>query len=171
MSASGPDWLAFSRACVSDLEDVLRALPTRDEREPVLRAGEGGDDTTAIDAAAEDVVVRRLEELGRDLTLVSEELGVRAFGAGGARLVRGEAGELDVDLVDRFGHDGLSYTPDASEALRRVEIGEADCAFLLRPPRVADVFGRAREGRTMPPKATYFFPKLLSGLLLHPLEP
>ena len=91
--------------------------------------------------------------------------------AGGARLVRGEAGELDVDLVDRFGHDGLSYTPDASEALRRVESGEADCAFLLRPPRVADVFGRAREGRTMPPKATYFFPKLLSGLLLHPLEP
>ena len=91
--------------------------------------------------------------------------------AGGARLVRGEAGELDVDLVDRFGHDGLSYTPDASEALRRVESGEADCVFLLRPPRVADVFGRAREGRTMPPKATYFFPKLLSGLILHPLEP
>ena len=42
------DWLAFSRACVRDLEDVLRALLTRDEREPVLRAGEGGDDTTAI---------------------------------------------------------------------------------------------------------------------------
>ena len=83
MSASGPDWLAFSRACVSDLEDVLRALPTRDEREPVLRAGEGGDDTTAIDAAAEDAVVARLEALGLDLTLVSEELGLRSFGNGG----------------------------------------------------------------------------------------
>ena len=83
MSASGPDWLAFSRACVSDLEDVLRALPTRDEREPVLRAGEGGDDTTAIDAAAEDAVVARLEALGLDLTLVSEELGLRSFGDGG----------------------------------------------------------------------------------------
>jgi myo-inositol-1(or 4)-monophosphatase len=83
VSASGPDWLAFSRACVSDLEDVLRALPTRDEREPVLRAGEGGDDTTAIDAAAEDAVVARLEALGLDLTLVSEELGLRSFGNGG----------------------------------------------------------------------------------------
>ena len=83
MSPSGHDWLAFSRACVSDLEDVLRALPTRDEREPVLRAGEGGDDTTAIDAAAEDAVVARLEALGLDLTLVSEELGVRSFGSGG----------------------------------------------------------------------------------------
>ena len=78
------EWLEFCRACVADLDAVLADLPTRAEREPVLRAGEGGDDTTAIDAAAEDVVVRRLEALGRDLTLVSEELGVRAFGAGGA---------------------------------------------------------------------------------------
>jgi myo-inositol-1(or 4)-monophosphatase len=77
------DWLALSRACVRDLERVLADLPTRAEREPVLRAGEGGDDTTAIDAAAEEVVVGRLEELGVDLTLVSEELGVRTFGAGG----------------------------------------------------------------------------------------
>jgi myo-inositol-1(or 4)-monophosphatase len=77
------DWLSFSRACVRDLERVLVDLPTRAEREPVLRAGEGGDDTTAIDAAAEEVVVGRLEALGADLTLVSEELGIRTFGAGG----------------------------------------------------------------------------------------
>jgi len=93
-------------------------------------------------------------------------------GSGGApRLVRGEPGELDVELVDRLGLEGISYTPDADEALRRVGSGVADCAFLLRPLRIADVFDRARQGRTMPPKATYFFPKLLSGLLLHPLEP
>jgi myo-inositol-1(or 4)-monophosphatase len=78
------DWLAFSRDCVRDLEVVLSELPTRAEREPVLRAGEGGDDTTAVDAAAEQAVVARLEALGLDLTLVSEELGVRTFGGGGA---------------------------------------------------------------------------------------
>lgn len=77
------DWLAFSRDCVRDLEGVLAELPTRVEREPVLRPGEGGDDTTAIDAAAELAVVARLEALGLDLTLVSEELGLRSFGAGG----------------------------------------------------------------------------------------
>ena len=87
------------------------------------------------------------------------------------RLVRGDAGELDVDLVDRFGHDGISYTPDGDEALRRVSSGEADCAFLLRPPRIADVFERARRGQPLPPKTTYFYPKLLSGLLLHPVDP
>lgn len=77
------DWLAFSRACVAAVTDELRRLPTRVERERVLRAGEGGDDTTAIDDAAERVVVARLEELGIDGTLVSEELGIRRLGAGG----------------------------------------------------------------------------------------
>ena len=82
------DWLAFCRRAVAELEDVLRAMPTRAEREPILRRGEGGDDTTAIDDAAEAVVVGLLEELGIDLTLVSEELGVRAFGTGvGPRVV------------------------------------------------------------------------------------
>jgi myo-inositol-1(or 4)-monophosphatase len=82
------DWLAFSRDCVRDLEAVLSELPTRTEREPVLRAGEGGDDTTAIDGAAEQAVVARLEALGLELTLVSEELGVHTFGTGeGPRVV------------------------------------------------------------------------------------
>jgi len=78
------DWLTLCRACVADIDAVLLDLPTRLEREPVLRAGEGGDDTTAIDAAAEEAVVARLGALGDDFTLVSEELGERVFGAGGA---------------------------------------------------------------------------------------
>ena len=77
------DWLELCRGCVTDVDEALSRLPTRVEREPVLRAGEGGDDTTAIDAAAEDAVVARLDALGADLTLVSEELGERVFGAGG----------------------------------------------------------------------------------------
>ena len=77
------DWLALCRGCVADIDRILEALPTRAEREPVLRAGEGGDDTTAIDAAAEDAVVARLEGLEADFLLVSEELGERPFGGGG----------------------------------------------------------------------------------------
>ncbi len=77
------DWLDLCRGAVSDIEQVLLRLPTRVEREPVLRAGEGGDDTTAIDAAAEDAVVARLEALDADFVLVSEELGERTFGRGG----------------------------------------------------------------------------------------
>jgi uncharacterized protein (DUF1015 family) len=94
-----------------------------------------------------------------------------AYTGGVARLVHGGAGELDVELVDRFGHDGIAYTPDWRDAVTRVDAGEADVAFLLRPTRIEDVFARARAGRVLPPKSTYFFPKLLSGLLFLPLEP
>jgi uncharacterized protein (DUF1015 family) len=87
------------------------------------------------------------------------------------QLVRGERGELDPELVERVGREGIAYTPDASDAVARVRAGDADCAFLLRATRIDDVFDRSRRGITMPPKSTYFFPKLVSGLLFHPLEP
>ena len=81
------DWLDTCRRCVDDLHGVFAGLPTRAEREPILRRGEGGDDTTAVDQAAEDAVVDRLAALGGDFVLVSEELGTRAFGAGGTMRV------------------------------------------------------------------------------------
>jgi len=94
-----------------------------------------------------------------------------AYSRAGATLVHGEAGELDVELVDQYGHDGIAYTPDTNEAVRRVDESEADISFLLRATRIEDVFVRARRGEVMPQKTTYFFPKLLSGLLFMPLEP
>ena len=84
--------------------------------------------------------------------------------------VVGEPGELDVELVDRLvGHEGLGYTADLDEAIARVDSGEFDGAFLLRATRIEDVFERARRGEVMPQKTTYFFPKLTSGLLFHPV--
>ncbi len=77
-------WLEVCRDAVGDIRGVLAELPTRVEREPVLAMGEGGDDTTAIDAAAETAVVHRLERLDEGFTLVSEELGERVFNGGGS---------------------------------------------------------------------------------------
>ena len=51
----------------------------------------------------------------------------------GAAVVRGETGRLDVQLVDTLGHDGIAYTPDAAEALRRVREREDAVAYLMRP--------------------------------------
>jgi uncharacterized protein (DUF1015 family) len=93
-----------------------------------------------------------------------------AYRADGVELIRGEEGELDVELVDRHGLEGIDYTPVAADAAAVVDRGEADVAFLVRPPRMGDVFATARRGERMPPKSTYFFPKPLSGLLFHPLE-
>jgi myo-inositol-1(or 4)-monophosphatase len=84
------DWLAFCRDAAAAVERALAELPTRTEREPVVALGEGGDETTAIDAAAESAVVSLLERLhagGAEFTLVSEELGERSFGADGLRVV------------------------------------------------------------------------------------
>ena len=59
---------------------MLAELPRRSDREPVVGAGMGGDETTAIDAAAERAILARFEGLD-DLTIVSEEVGVLGDGA------------------------------------------------------------------------------------------
>ena len=77
------DWLEVCRDCgrrtSTACSPSCRRAPSAS---PCSAPGEGGDDTTAIDAAAEDAVVARLDALDEDFTLVSEELGERAFGAG-----------------------------------------------------------------------------------------
>jgi len=77
------DWLAICREAAGDVKGVLSDLPGRVEREPVVAHGEGGDDTTAIDAAAERVILKRFE--GLDVTVVSEEVG--EYGSGRWRVV------------------------------------------------------------------------------------
>ena len=57
------------------MHGVLAELPTRVEREPVVGDGQGGDETTAVDAAAERVILERLREV-EGATIVSEEVGI-----------------------------------------------------------------------------------------------
>ena len=68
------DWLALCREAVVDVRRVLVELPTRADREPVVGQGEGGDETTAIDQAAERAVLARFDGV-EDVTFVSEEIG------------------------------------------------------------------------------------------------
>ncbi|HZT93583.1 MAG TPA: inositol monophosphatase family protein [Gaiellaceae bacterium] len=67
------DWLELCRSAVADVDAVLERLPTRAEREPVVGAGEGGDETTAIDRAAEKAILARFREAAG--AVVSEEVG------------------------------------------------------------------------------------------------
>ena len=78
------EWLDLCRDARDDVARVLVELPGRTEREPIVGAGEGGDDTTAIDAASERVIIDRLRSRD-DLTIVSEEMGV--IGNGRLRVV------------------------------------------------------------------------------------
>jgi uncharacterized protein (DUF1015 family) len=77
--------------------------------------------------------------------------------------------ELDTRELDRYEPAGVEYTPDAQHAIEAVDAGLGTLAFLVRAPSVAQVFEFGRRGETMPPKTTFFYPKLTSGLLLHPV--
>jgi uncharacterized protein (DUF1015 family) len=87
----------------------------------------------------------------------------------GIEMLHGQPGQLDVELADTLNADGISYTASVEEAIESVEAGEAEGALLVRPTRVEDVYAWAQQGRVMPQKTTYFYPKLVSGLLFLPL--
>jgi uncharacterized protein (DUF1015 family) len=66
--------------------------------------------------------------------------------------------------------NGLAYSKDAEEVLDAIESGRADAAFVLRGTPIDQVREVAEEGETMPPKSTFFYPKIPTGLLMNPLE-
>src|SRR5881275_1346056 len=90
-----------------------------------------------------------IEEPGDELP------GVVLYRDGGYELVEGDG--LDVEVVDALAPRGITYTPQRGEAVAAVDRGEVEAAFLLRPTPIEDVFARAREGRVLPQKTTYFF--------------
>ncbi len=83
-----------------------------------------------------------------------------------ALLLKSALGLSDEDISHL--HD-FRYARDAGEAIELVRSGEYDVAFLMRPTPVAQVGDVAGAGENMPPKSTFFFPKLLTGLLFNPL--
>jgi uncharacterized protein (DUF1015 family) len=120
----------------------------------------GGDGNESVES-----VLDRLAQLPAERPAVAE------YDRDGVSILSSDERIVDVEYVDRLGHDGISYTPDWREAVGAVDSGRAELAVLMRPPRIEQVFAYAREGRLMPQKSTYFYPKLLSGLLFHPLGP
>jgi myo-inositol-1(or 4)-monophosphatase len=74
--AGAGNWLDTCRAARDDVDAVLRRMPLRSERETVVGAGEGGDDTTAIDAAAEQAILPHFA----GNRIVSEEVGIHGEG-------------------------------------------------------------------------------------------
>jgi uncharacterized protein (DUF1015 family) len=84
-----------------------------------------------------------------------------------ALLLKGALGLSDDD-ISHF--NGLFYARSTEEALAMVRSGEYDAAFLMRPTPVDQVRDVAASGENMPPKSTFFYPKLLTGLLFNPLS-
>ncbi|MFY9265549.1 MAG: DUF1015 domain-containing protein [Solirubrobacterales bacterium] len=83
-----------------------------------------------------------------------------------ALFLKGALGMSDDDISHL---NRLGYSSDLDEARRLVERGEYDMAFFLRPTPIDQIRQIAAAGEIMPPKSTYFYPKVPTGLVFNPL--
>jgi uncharacterized protein (DUF1015 family) len=77
---------------------------------------------------------------------------------------------LGIDAAHLAAGDRLAYTRSPADARRAVESGEAQAAILVRPTSLEDLAAVAGAGDMMPQKSTYFYPKLLTGMVFNPVE-
>jgi uncharacterized protein (DUF1015 family) len=132
----------------SDGDGVFGYIDTQLRRPLRLRLK----DTAAIDEALGD----RSEAYRRLDAVILEEL-----------ILKRTLGISDADIAAKR---GLGYAKDLAEALGLLDEGRYQAAFLLRPTPVEQVREVAAHGETMPPKSTYFFPKVLTGVVFNPLS-
>jgi len=85
-------------------------------------------------------------------------------------ILEGPGSILGLDAHREAEAGRLVYTKDGEEAVARVESGEFAAAFLLNATRVDEVRQVSEAGETMPEKSTYFYPKVLTGLVFNSLE-
>jgi uncharacterized protein (DUF1015 family) len=78
-------------------------------------------------------------------------------------------GILGLSEDDIAAKRGLGYAKSIPEVRTSLERGDYDAGFVLRPTPIEQVREVAAAGETMPPKSTYFFPKILSGIAFNPL--
>ena len=83
-----------------------------------------------------------------------------------ALVLRGALGMSEDDISHLR---GLDYSKNLPDAIERVESGAADAGFFMRATPVEQVREVAEAGESMPPKSTYFFPKVPTGLVFNPL--
>ena len=79
-------------------------------------------------------------------------------------------GALEMSEDDISHLRGLDYSKNLDDAIERVESGAADAGFFMRATPVEQVREVAAAGESMPPKSTYFFPKVPTGLVFNPLS-
>jgi uncharacterized protein (DUF1015 family) len=83
-----------------------------------------------------------------------------------ALILKGALGMTD-ERIDHL--DGLGYARDFEQALAKIQDGTYDAAFFMAPTPVKRIQTVAESGENMPPKSTYFYPKVPTGLVFNPL--
>ena len=81
-------------------------------------------------------------------------------------VLKGLAGMSEEDIAAKR---GIGYAKSVPDSLALLEDGSYDIAFFLRPVPVDQVRAIAESEENMPPKSTYFFPKVMTGLVFNPV--
>jgi len=74
---------------------------------------------------------------------------------------------LDIGQDALAGGAAVQYTRDAGEAVQAVDEGRCRASFLMNPTGIAEVTTVAENGEKMPQKSTFFYPKLITGLVIN----
>jgi uncharacterized protein (DUF1015 family) len=156
------------RATIEQNFDVTE-VPA-DELEPPAGGGVGGIEFGYLDSfhgrplrltlkdqkAADDALPDRSDAYRHLDTAVLEAL-----------ILKGALGMSEDDVANKR---GLAYSKDFADARDAVESGRADAAFFMRATPVEQVREVAEAGESMPPKSTFFYPKIPTGLVFNPLD-
>lgn len=78
--------------------------------------------------------------------------------------------ELNYSKEELMAQNGIKYEKREALTFEKVEKGEATCAFIMAYPKMKDIIEISSKGYRMPQKSTYFYPKLLSGIVINPLD-
>ena len=76
---------------------------------------------------------------------------------------------LELDQKSMDDENQITYTTSIEQAVNNVDQGKCDLVMLLNPTRIDQVEAVANSGLTMPRKSTYFYPKVITGLVINDL--
>ncbi len=74
---------------------------------------------------------------------------------------------LGLDIEDK---EKIAFSPDADEFIEKADSASGYIAFFLNPVKIQEIISIALSEERMPSKSTYFYPKVVSGLVIHKLE-
>ncbi len=77
---------------------------------------------------------------------------------------------MGIDKENMANQINLTYTKFFEEAIMKVDRGEFQCSFILNPTRVTEIRDVAAAGEKMPQKSTYFYPKMITGMVMNDLN-
>ena len=143
---------------MSDAEQLLKAL--YDEGKKAFVFYDGGENCSILVLRNMDIISELLPDKsaasqGLDVTVLHTLVLEKIFG---------------IDAENMAKQINLTYTKYFDEAVDSVNNGTAQCAFILNPTRITEIRDVASAGEKMPQKSTYFYPKLITGLVMNRLD-